>query len=64
MAVWLARGLYYVLPNLAPFDIKTQVVHGQPVSAGYLLLTTGYAVIYIAFVLIAAVIVFRRRDFK
>ena len=27
-----ARALYYLLPNLAPFDIKAQVVHGQPVA--------------------------------
>ena len=32
-AVWLARGLYYVLPNFAPFDVKTQVVHALPVPS-------------------------------
>ena len=26
-------ALYYVLPNLAPFDVKSQVVHAQPVAA-------------------------------
>ena len=26
---WVARSLYYLLPNLAPFDIKAQVVHGR-----------------------------------
>ena len=31
-AARLARGLYWVLPNLAPFDVKAQVVHGQPVA--------------------------------
>ena len=30
-AARLARGLYWVLPNLAQFDVKAQVVHGQPV---------------------------------
>ena len=29
---WLARALYYMLPNLAPFDVKIQVVHAQPVD--------------------------------
>jgi ABC-type transport system involved in multi-copper enzyme maturation permease subunit len=64
VAVWLARGLYYLLPNLAPFDIKALVVHGQPVSAGYVLVTLAYGVVYIAFVLSAASLVFARRDFK
>ena len=36
---WLARALYYVLPNLAPFDVKLQVVHAQPVAIGYMALT-------------------------
>jgi len=63
-AAWLARALYYLLPNLAPFDIKAQVVHGQPVAAGYVAMTVGYAVVYIAFVLLASVVVFTRRDFK
>ena len=30
--VWLLRALYYLLPNLAPFDVTAQVVHGQPVA--------------------------------
>lgn len=64
VAVWVARTLYYVLPNLAPFDIKALVVHGQPVSAGYVLITAAYGVVYIAFVLSAAIFIFTRRDFK
>ena len=32
------RGLYWVLPNLAPFDVKAQVVHGQPVPLGFVVL--------------------------
>ena len=27
----LAAALYWVLPNLSPFDVRAQVVHGQPV---------------------------------
>ena len=63
-AVYLARGLYYVLPNLAPFDVKAAVVHAQPVTLEYIALTTGYAVLYIAVLLVMAVLVFTRRDFK
>ena len=62
--VWLLRALYYLLPNLAPFDIGAKVVHGQAVPAGYLLMTIGYAAIYIATLLVAASVIFSRRDLK
>ena len=45
-AAWLGKALYYLLPNLAPFDVKAAVVHGQPVSAAYVALTTGYGLLY------------------
>ena len=64
VAAWLARGLYYVLPNLAPFDVKAEIVHGLPVSASHVSLTAAYAFVYIAMMLLAAMAVFRRRDFK
>jgi ABC-type transport system involved in multi-copper enzyme maturation permease subunit len=64
VAVWITRGLYYVLPNFASFDIKAQVVHGQALPAGDLLLTIVYGVIYIAVVLTGAVMIFTRRDLK
>ena len=63
-AAWLARALYYVLPNLAPFDVKLQVVHDRPVEATYMALTAGYGVVYIGAVLLAAMFLFSRRDFK
>ena len=63
-AVYLARGLYYVLPNLAPFDVKAEVVHAQPVTLGYMALTTGYGLTYIAMLLLAAMFIFSQRDFK
>jgi ABC-type transport system involved in multi-copper enzyme maturation permease subunit len=63
-AVRLARGLYWILPNLAQFDVKAQVVHGQRVPLGYLALTTAYAALYISMLLAIAMLVFSRRDFK
>ena len=63
-AVWLARGLYYVLPNFSAFDIKQQVVYAQPVPAAYLATTALYGAVYIALLLVASVAVFSRRDFK
>ncbi len=63
-AAALARGLYWVLPNLAPFDVRSQIVHAQPVTAGYMALTTAYGVLYIAALLVMATAIFSRRDFK
>jgi len=63
-AASLARGLYYVLPNFAAFDVKAQVVHGLPVDGQYLAVTLLYAVAYIAMLITAAVLIFARRDFK
>ena len=64
MAAWLARGLYYVLPNFAAFDVKAPVVHGQPVAFGYVALETVYGLVYLAMLLAGAVVIFSRRDFK
>ncbi|MBI2828152.1 MAG: ABC transporter permease subunit [Acidobacteria bacterium] len=63
-AAYLARGLYYVLPNFSAFDIKTQVVHALPVPASYVVSTAAYALVYMALLLAAAVAIFSRRDFK
>ena len=61
---WLARVVYYVLPDFSSFDIKSQVVWGERVPAVYVILTVGYGLAYIVFVLAASVAVFQRRDFK
>jgi Cu-processing system permease protein len=58
------EALYYVLPNLAPFDVKAAVVHGQAVSAGYVALTTAYGVLYAGAMLTLGILIFARRDFK
>jgi ABC-type transport system involved in multi-copper enzyme maturation permease subunit len=61
---WIARALYYVLPNFAAFDVKAQVVHALPVPASYVATTALYGVVYIALLLTGAVTIFARRDFK
>ncbi len=63
-AAGLARGLFWVLPNLAQFDVKSAVVHGQPVPPGYVLLAIAYGATYIAMLLVVSVAIFSRRDFK
>ena len=60
----VTRAIYYVLPNFAAFDIKSQVVHAQAVPVSYLGVTFAYGLAYIVFVLTAAAMIFSRRDFK
>jgi Cu-processing system permease protein len=63
-AVAVARALYYLLPNLAPFDVKAEAVYGMPIAMRHVLYTAAYAAIYITTLLTASVAIFRRRDFK
>jgi ABC-type transport system involved in multi-copper enzyme maturation permease subunit len=60
----IGKACYYVLPDFARFDVKLAVVHGIPVSAGYVLWTMAYAAAYVAALLLGACVVFSRRDFK
>lgn len=64
IAANIARAVYYVLPNLAPFNVKAEVVHGVPIAARHVVLTLAYAAVYIAMLLLASIAIFRRRDFK
>lgn len=61
---WIGRVLYYTLPNLASFDVKHLVVHGRPVSWEFVGLSTMYAGTYIGVMLVLAMWIFARRDFK
>jgi ABC-type transport system involved in multi-copper enzyme maturation permease subunit len=63
-AAWVARAVYYLMPNLAALDVKAEVVHAQPVAAGQMLLASGSAALYVAVLLMAATMIFARRDFK
>jgi Cu-processing system permease protein len=64
VAVYVARALYYVLPNLAPFNVKAEVVHGIAVPVRHVALTLMYAAVYVSMLLLGATAIFRRRDFK
>ena len=63
-AAWVTETLYWILPNLSPFDVRSQVVHAQPVPAGYIAMTLTYALVYVAALLVPAMLIFSRRDFK
>jgi ABC-type transport system involved in multi-copper enzyme maturation permease subunit len=63
-AALVARGLYWVLPNLSQFDVKADVVHGQAVAFGYMAIAAAYGILYVAMLLVVAMLIFSRRDFK
>jgi ABC-type transport system involved in multi-copper enzyme maturation permease subunit len=63
-AAVMAKALYWILPNLGSFDVRSQVVHGQPVTVGYVALMSAYGLLYIAALVGMATLVFSRRDFK
>jgi Cu-processing system permease protein len=54
----------WALPAFSEFDIKSQVVHGLPVSPGLVAGMMAYALIYAASAVALAVAVFARREFK
>jgi Cu-processing system permease protein len=61
---WGAWLVSWLLPNLALFDIKAEVVHGVPVPAGQVLAAIGYGIVYSAAMVSIAIAIFQRRDFK
>jgi ABC-type transport system involved in multi-copper enzyme maturation permease subunit len=61
---WLGKGLYFSLPNLLSFDLKTRAIYGDPIPASLLVDLLLYAFAYIAALLALAAIAFERRDLK
>lgn len=57
-------GLYYVLPNLSFFSFTANAAYGELPTFSYLITAFLYAVVYIAVVLLIAVTIFTRRNFK
>lgn len=60
----LVGALYRVVPNLETFNLRQEAVHGVTVPAAELGWALAYGLGYTAAVLIVAMWVFERRDFK
>lgn len=56
--------LSYLLPNFENFDVLGAAAHGRTIPATLILHATLYAVVYCAIVLIAAAVIFSRKDLK
>jgi ABC-type transport system involved in multi-copper enzyme maturation permease subunit len=56
--------LYYVLPNLAHFSFRTEAANGLVPSSAMVGGGIAYALVYVAILLLIAISVFSRRNFK
>lgn len=59
----LVQGAYYAFPNLSLFDIKQQVAHGLAVPFAQVSWTLSYGLVYTLLVMVAAGLIFNRREF-
>lgn len=59
-----AHVFYYVLPNLAAFNLRHEAVHDLPFRAVDVALASLYAAVYVSVAVLAACLVFGRREFK
>jgi ABC-type transport system involved in multi-copper enzyme maturation permease subunit len=58
------RWMSYLLPNFENFDVMAQVAHGRAIPAALVLQNTAYTALYCAIVLVAAAVIFSRRNLK
>ena len=64
VAIGIAKACYYVLPDFSRFDVKLAVVHGLPVTSGFVASSVAYGAAYIAALVVGGIVLFSRRDFK
>ena len=60
----IAKLAYHIFPDLSLLDLKSAAVHNLPMPAGDLLKAALYALAYILFLLIAATLIFKKREMK
>jgi len=56
--------LRWIVPALGLFDVRSEVVHGVPVSLARAIAAAAYAALFTITALYAAAVVFRRRDLR
>jgi ABC-type transport system involved in multi-copper enzyme maturation permease subunit len=60
----VAGVLYYLLPNFGNFDVISKTAHGQFIASGVYLFSAIYGLIYSLGLLLIAMWIFQKRDFK
>lgn len=56
--------LYYTIPNLEKFNLRSEAVYGGNLSLELILNTTAYALIFSLILLLLSIVVFQRKEFK
>jgi ABC-type transport system involved in multi-copper enzyme maturation permease subunit len=57
-------ALYYLLPNLSNFGFISEASHARIASMKMVASATAYGILYVAILLSAAVLIFKKRNFK
>ena len=60
----LTEALYWSLPNLDRLDFKAEAAAGEPIALAQVGFAAVYALLYSGALLMAAMLLFHRRDFK
>ncbi|MFC1726330.1 ABC transporter permease [candidate division KSB1 bacterium] len=60
----LIKIIYYIIPNLENFNIKTEIVHSVSIDDTRILFAVLYGILYSSVILSIAVYIFKKRDFK
>jgi len=58
------QAFYWLLPHLAVFNARGQVVHGVPVEPERLAFAAAYGLLYMTALLLSAGVIFERREFR
>jgi ABC-type transport system involved in multi-copper enzyme maturation permease subunit len=60
----LCKTIYNILPHMADFNIKNELVHGITVSNDYIVSATAYGFMYSIGIIFISIIIFSNRNFK
>lgn len=61
---WLTTAASYVVPNFASMNVISRVAHDEHIGRSLIVYNTGYAILYSAAVITAALLIFERRNLK
>ncbi|GMV99351.1 MAG: hypothetical protein AMXMBFR84_04900 [Candidatus Hydrogenedentota bacterium] len=56
------QTVYYILPNLTNFNIRSEAANGVPVAPGYVLWAVVYGAVYTLMLLVLAALAFEDKD--
>ena len=58
----IMKGISWILPNLAAFDLKASLAYGIPLDPAYLFWTAAYGCGYTLILIMLTTIIFQRKD--